>query len=175
MELTKLHRLLCRQLSPTPEHPLPADDLFLQATGTHSFTLWMQKEQQVIQYSLLLTPDTLWVTQAGKRWPISLQDNPTATEKSQPLPSLSHTDICKAAMTAVLSHCALVKGQPIQSGEALYSLSAMKMQMVYYSPAEGVITAVHAKNGDTLSQGQLIFDWKKTPVDNKVTAKEDSQ
>lgn len=178
MELNTLHHLLCEHLALTPEQELLSESLFLQATGPHSFSLWIEQAQEVIQLSLLVTPDTLWVTQAGKRWPIPLQDTSEQTSTQTPIPSSMQPSpttspttsptkdriaICKAAMTATLAHCELVTGQQVQSGQALYSLSAMKMQVVYYAPDAGIITAVHATNGDTLSQGQHIFDWKEAP------------
>ena len=168
MELNTLHRLLCQKLADTPERELPAESLLLQATGANSFRLWIEQEQKVTQFSLFASPHTLWVTQAGKRWQISLQDTNMAPEHvftqtpNQSAPAGIQADVGKAAMTATLMHCALITGQTIQPGQALYSLSAMKMQMVYYAPEAGIITAVHATNGDTLSQGQRIFDWEET-------------
>ncbi|MCR9142870.1 MAG: carbamoyl-phosphate synthase large subunit [bacterium] len=54
----------------------------------------------------------------------------------------------------------------VRAGEELAVLEAMKMEHVIVAPRDGVLVAVHARAGDAVDEGQLLFEIEAQANDN---------
>lgn len=151
---------LAQQLSQISPHPLNPDDLHLHITGPQSFQLWVLSADTCQTYACQYDSHHLYVDQQGQRQSFSLEpQSVTGQVLSQGSLTSSQVDPRYAPINAKLSHLAIQVGQNVQTGDPLYVLTAMKMQMTYHAPCGGWITHIHAQAGETLNQGQIIFDW----------------
>ncbi len=156
--------LLAAQLSTAWHQPLQPTDLHLHVTGPQSFQLWVLSAGQCHSYSVQYDNHFLYVDQQGQQQIFSL----TVPEARPPQP-LPTGDPRYAKLNGKLSQITLQVGQIVTKGTPLYVLTAMKMQMTYHAPASGTITQVFAQAGDTLNQGQMIFDWTEERFDDPIS------
>jgi geranyl-CoA carboxylase alpha subunit len=49
-------------------------------------------------------------------------------------------------------------GQPVQAGQALVTLEAMKMEHVHAAPRSGTVTALHVAVGDQVGAGRIVVE-----------------
>ena len=52
-------------------------------------------------------------------------------------------------------------GQAVSEGEALVVMEAMKMEHTMKAPADGVVEAVHGKEGDVIGQRALLISFEE--------------
>ncbi len=64
----------------------------------------------------------------------------------------------KAPMPGMVLEILVEPGQPVQKGDALVVLEAMKMENVIKAPADGAIKAIPAKKGHAVDKGQLLIE-----------------
>ena len=50
------------------------------------------------------------------------------------------------------------EGDPVQEGETVVIISAMKMESEYKAPRDGVVKKVHVKNEDTVDGSQVLIE-----------------
>ena len=66
----------------------------------------------------------------------------------------------KAPMPGMVLEVAAEIGQEIKKGDPLLILEAMKMENVIKSVGEGVVKAIHIKQGEALEKGQLMIEME---------------
>jgi len=70
--------------------------------------------------------------------------------------------VSKVAITAMLPGmiCDVLveKNQPVQKGEVLLTLEAMKMQNEIVAPVDGVVSQIHIKQGDNVLKDQMMIE-----------------
>ncbi|MEA2987824.1 MAG: propionyl-CoA carboxylase alpha chain, partial [Alphaproteobacteria bacterium] len=54
---------------------------------------------------------------------------------------------------------AVAVGQEVKAGETLAVVEAMKMENVLRAERDGVVTAIHAKPGDSLAVDAVIMEF----------------
>jgi biotin carboxyl carrier protein len=50
------------------------------------------------------------------------------------------------------------EGQQVQADETLMILESMKMEIPVTSPLAGRVTKIHAREGETVQEGQLLVE-----------------
>jgi len=66
----------------------------------------------------------------------------------------------KAPMPGLVLEVAAEIGQEVKKGDPLLILEAMKMENVIKSIGEGVVKAIHIKQGEALEKGQLMIEME---------------
>ncbi|KAI9297641.1 pyruvate carboxylase, partial [Neoconidiobolus thromboides FSU 785] len=66
-----------------------------------------------------------------------------------------------APMAGVVVEVRIKQGTPIQAGDPICVLSAMKMETLVASPVSGIIESLHINEGDSLNSGDLIVHISK--------------
>jgi len=69
----------------------------------------------------------------------------------------AETITLKAQMPGKVIEVLLDEGEPVNAGEGLLIIEAMKMQNELRSPKSGTVLSCEVKEGDTVSAGQLLF------------------
>jgi biotin carboxyl carrier protein len=64
----------------------------------------------------------------------------------------------RSPLAAVVISVAVVAGQPVDKGDLLVVIEAMKMETRILAPAAGVVKAVHAAAGDAVKPGQVLVE-----------------
>ncbi len=54
-------------------------------------------------------------------------------------------------------------GQPVQAGQPIVTLEAMKMEHIHAAPAAGALTALHVKVGEQVAAGQIMAEIDVPP------------
>jgi len=68
------------------------------------------------------------------------------------------TRLVKAAIPGVVAEVCAAEGKPVQQGDTLLVLEAMKMLNRIPSPLDGKVKAVHAAAGDKVLKGQVLVE-----------------
>jgi len=66
----------------------------------------------------------------------------------------------KAPMPGLVLEVAAEVGQEVKKGDALLILEAMKMENVIKSAGDGIVKAIHIKQGEALEKGQLMIEME---------------
>jgi len=60
-------------------------------------------------------------------------------------------------MTGTLLKFLVAVGEPVRNLQPVLLLEAMKMENEILSPTDGVVLAIHASEGDTVNNGDLLI------------------
>ena len=63
-------------------------------------------------------------------------------------------------MPATVVRIAVKPGQSVHAGEILISLEAMKMELPIRAPRDGIVRAVHCREGDLVTPDQSLLDFE---------------
>lgn len=158
-----LRTQLSLSLSSLWQDPIPEQSIRVLCTGPQHFQVWVLRADQCLYFQGQYNATFLYLEQKGQRYRFPRHTR-TQEKPSSPRLTPESESLRYAPLNASISSLSIQVGQEIQAGDVLYVLSAMKMQMVYHAPCEGTITHVYVTPGDTVSQGQQIFDWKQETV-----------
>lgn len=65
----------------------------------------------------------------------------------------------KAPMPGLIIDIALEAGQEVKKGDTLLILEAMKMENVIKCPADGTISKIHIKKGESVEKNQILVEF----------------
>lgn len=65
----------------------------------------------------------------------------------------------KAPMPGLIIDLRVAVGQPIQAGDPLLILEAMKMENIIKAAGDGVVKRVTVKKGDSVEKGQVLIEF----------------
>jgi 3-methylcrotonyl-CoA carboxylase alpha subunit len=65
-----------------------------------------------------------------------------------------------APMPATVVRIAVKPGQSVHAGDVLISLEAMKMELPIRAPRDGVVRAVHCREGELVQPDQSLLDFE---------------
>ncbi|MFN3076700.1 MAG: DUF2118 domain-containing protein [Alphaproteobacteria bacterium] len=80
---------------------------------------------------------------------------PAPAAPSAPVPAGAGAQL--SPLNGVLVSVDVAMGQDVKEGDAIATIEAMKMKSTVYAEVSGKVTAIHAKPGDPLDQGQAIL------------------
>jgi biotin carboxyl carrier protein len=64
----------------------------------------------------------------------------------------------KSPMPGLIRRIDVVVGQPVNEGDALLVLEAMKMENILKSPGQGIVRKIHTDTGQAVDKGQLLIE-----------------
>ncbi len=88
-----------------------------------------------------------------------------ANQNSLPVSTIPQTSIeteqktVTAPIPGVIIAISVKEGEPVEIGQQLCVLEAMKMKNVIRSSRSGIIETIHISTGETVSHGQLLLDF----------------
>jgi biotin carboxyl carrier protein len=97
--------------------------------------------------------DVVWVALGGELFEIHV-DRASGAARAQ---ARGHEGLA-APMPATVVRVVASPGTRVSMGDALVVLEAMKMELPIRAPRDGVVTAVHCREGDLVQPGVLLVD-----------------
>ena len=98
--------------------------------------------------------DAFWVHVDGRVHHVEVAH---AGVRPRPKASASDHTLSAPMPATVLSILAAV-GQPVQTGDTVLMLEAMKMELPVRAPRDGIVTAIHCRQGDLVHPGVTLVD-----------------
>jgi biotin carboxyl carrier protein len=100
-----------------------------------------------------LVGDVVWVTTGGELFGIEVDRTGGAIRSTS-----RGRDALSAPMPATVVRVAAEVGARVSRGDSLVVLEAMKMELSIKAPADGVVTAVHCREGQLVQAGTVLVD-----------------
>ena len=110
----------------------------------------------VSEYSgrAVLDADTAWVTIAGEVFAVRVRHGARQIGKAA-----AERDAFTAPMSATVVRIAVAPGDAVLDGDVLISLEAMKMELPVRAPRDGVVRAIHCREGELVQPDQVLLDF----------------
>lgn len=104
-------------------------------------------------------PEDRWAFWKGRVYRNQLPSSAGSdvTSRTQVEPPLT------APMPATVVKVLVAMGATIRRGEPLLVLEAMKMELIIRAPRDGVVTAVHCREGDLVQPERVLIDLAESP------------
>jgi biotin carboxyl carrier protein len=94
--------------------------------------------------------------------PASAEPKPVArtaeAPKPQPKPTQTSGGTVKSPLPGLVLDVLVRVGDQVKAGQKLMVLETMKMENHIPAPFDGVVKSVHVHNGETVSEGQAMFE-----------------
>jgi 3-methylcrotonyl-CoA carboxylase alpha subunit len=101
----------------------------------------------------VLASDVAWVSIGGHVFEIHVAPAGRAARSS----TRDH-DALSPPMSATVVRIAVTPGDRVRQGDLLVALEAMKMELPIRAPRDGVVTAVHCREGELVQPGTALVD-----------------
>jgi 3-methylcrotonyl-CoA carboxylase alpha subunit len=102
----------------------------------------------------ILDADTVWVTIAGEVFAVRVRHGAGQIGKAS-----TDRNAFMAPMSATVIRIAVAPGDAVRDGDVLISLEAMKMELPIRAPRDGVVRAIHCREGDLVQPDQVLLDF----------------
>lgn len=96
--------------------------------------------------------DVVWVTVAGEVFTF------TVTHGGHRPRETRDQDAFTPPMSATVVRIAVKVGDQVHDGDVLIALEAMKMELPIRSPRDGVVRAIHCREGELVQPGHVLID-----------------
>lgn len=110
---------------------------------------------------VVVNGERAWVAAAGDtRW-VFLQGHTYEFDVQRPgyrRRAGLHHDSLSAPMPATVARVQVSAGAEVRRGETLLVLEAMKMELPVRAPADGIVTAVHCREGELVQPGTILIE-----------------
>ena len=102
----------------------------------------------------VLDADTAWVTIAGEVFAVRVRHGARQSGKAS-----TDRDAFMAPMSATVVRIAVAPGDAVRDGDVLISHEAMKMELPIRAPRDGVVRAIHCREGELVQPDQVLLDF----------------
>lgn len=119
-----------------------ADDLF-QVDGPEGHR----------QAFAVLASDVVWVSIEGHVFDIQISTGGRSQRSST-----RDQDALAPPMSATVVRIAVAPGDHVKQGDLLVALEAMKMELPIRAPRDGIVKAVHCREGELVQPGDVLVD-----------------
>ena len=97
--------------------------------------------------------DRIWVSVDGEVFDATVSSGARRAGSSA-----TDQDALAAPMAATVVRINAAAGAAVRNGDLLIALEAMKMELPIRAPRDGVVAAVHCREGDLVQQGAVLLD-----------------
>lgn len=101
----------------------------------------------------VLSGDIAWVTVRGEAFAVQVSHGARRT----PSATRDH-DAFTPPMSATVVRIAVKPGDAVRDGDVVIALEAMKMELAIRAPRDGVIRAIHCREGELVQPGHILLD-----------------
>ncbi|HEY7473552.1 MAG TPA: biotin/lipoyl-containing protein [Vicinamibacterales bacterium] len=101
----------------------------------------------------VLASDVAWVSIGGHIFEVHV-----APAGRSPRSGTRDQDALSPPMSATVVRIAVKSGDRVHQGDLLVALEAMKMELPIRAPRDGVVTAVHCREGELVQPGTALVD-----------------
>jgi biotin carboxyl carrier protein len=101
----------------------------------------------------VLASDVVWVSIDGQVFNIQISTGGRSTRSTT-----RDQDALAPPMSATVVRIAVAPGDHVKQGDLLVSLEAMKMELPIRAPRDGVIKAVHCREGELVQPGNVLVE-----------------
>ena len=103
----------------------------------------------------IVAGDSVWVTVAGEVFVFDTRQR-SRQDRRGPRDHAAFTP----PMPATVVRIAVAPGQTVHAGDILISLEAMKMELPIRAPRDGIVRAVHCREGELVQPDQSLLDFE---------------
>lgn len=96
--------------------------------------------------------DVVWVTVEGEVFAFTVTHGAVRAKDTR------DQDAFMPPMSATVVRIAVKVGDPVQTGDVLIALEAMKMELPIRSPRDGVVRAIHCREGELVQPDQSLIE-----------------
>jgi 3-methylcrotonyl-CoA carboxylase alpha subunit len=96
--------------------------------------------------------EVVWVTVSGEVFAFTVTHGATRARDTR------DQDAFTPPMSATVVRIAVNVGDKVQSGDVLIALEAMKMELPIRSPRDGVVRAIHCREGELVQPDQALIE-----------------
>ena len=101
----------------------------------------------------VLASDVVWVSIEGQVFDIQISTGGRSTRSTT-----RDQDALAPPMSATVVRIAVAAGDHVKQGDLLVSLEAMKMELPIRAPRDGIVKAVHCREGELVQPGDVLVD-----------------
>jgi 3-methylcrotonyl-CoA carboxylase alpha subunit len=148
LELVEIERIGDRSLVALAGHEHDARH-GVDAEGGH----WCELDGRRLRFAAELVGDRLLLVRAGRRLEFRLPAAGMDAEPAEP-----GADLLNAPMPGRVIRLLVAVGDSVAKGQPLAVLEAMKMEQRFEAPRDGVVTAVHVREGEQVPEGTRLLD-----------------
>lgn len=105
-----------------------------------------------------------WLVEGARRHRIDGEGDEVVVEgrprrvRQAPQGAAAPPPVVTPPMPAVVTRVLVALGQAVSTGEALVTVTAMKMELTLRSPRDGVVRAIRAAPGDKVGPGDVLVE-----------------
>lgn len=116
---------------------------------------WTVRQGEVLKMTgaAARAQDGLWVTLAG----ITVRAE-VESAGARPRARTSDVDALRPPMSATVVRIHVAVGAAVSEGDALVVLEAMKMELPIRAPRDGVVQAIHCREGELVQPSMVLLD-----------------
>jgi acetyl-CoA/propionyl-CoA carboxylase biotin carboxyl carrier protein len=103
----------------------------------------------------MVAGDVVWVTIDGEVFSFTVTHGAARARAGA-----SDQDAFTPPMSATVVRIAVKVGDSIMDGDVLIALEAMKMELPIRAPRDGVVQAIHCKEGELVQPGHVLLELK---------------
>jgi 3-methylcrotonyl-CoA carboxylase alpha subunit len=101
----------------------------------------------------VLASDVVWVSIEGHVFDIQISTGGRTTRSTT-----RDQDALAPPMSATVVRIAVAPGDHVKQGDLLVSLEAMKMELPIRAPRDGIVKAVHCREGELVQPGNVLVE-----------------
>ena len=103
----------------------------------------------------IVSGDTIWVTVAGEVFEVRIQRGTTGGRRR----SVDHNAFT-SPMPATVVRIAVAPGDAVKDGDVLIALEAMKMELPIRAPRDGIVRAIHCREGELVQPDHALLEFE---------------
>ena len=97
--------------------------------------------------------DRVWVAIEGETLELTITEGTRRTASAA-----RDEDAMAAPMAATVVRINVTPGAVVQDGDVLVALEAMKMELPIRAPRDGIVKAIHCREGELVQQGAVVVE-----------------
>jgi len=91
----------------------------------------------------------------------------TASSQAVPVPTtqaIGGGETVNSPLPGLILEVHVTENQPVKAGQTLMVMEAMKMENQVQAPHDGTVTRIRVKKGDSVAEGDPLFEIARSPI-----------